>query len=122
MMRGHIVWAAAVLGLCFIQGGGLMAAGIWMAMDRAAGRLEATLQAHARSTEQAGAAAGVPVREAVLELTAATEKHAGAIERSGKLISLPVVKIQSPIAVEQPVRIMGPRDDGALPVNARVGN
>ena len=55
-------------------------------------------------------------------MTAATEKHAAAIEPSGKLISLPVIKIQSPVAVEQPIRIMCPRDDGALPVNARVGN
>ena len=121
-MRGHIVWAAAVLGLCFVAGGGLMAAGVWLALDRTMDRFETAVGRHAESTERGGAVAGASVREGVLELTAATEKHAEAIERSGKLISLPVIKIQSPVAVEQPIRIMGPREDGALPVNARVGN
>ena len=119
--RGHLVWAAAILGVSLIAASGLFVWGMWAALDHAAARLQTGMRDHSTSVERAGAEAGAPIREAVLNLTAATEKHANSIERAGVTIAQPTITMHSPIAVEQPVRIAGPREDGALPVNAKVG-
>ena len=117
----HLVRAATILGLCLVAASGLFVWGQWFSLDCAAARLQTGLREHARSTERAGAEAGVPVRDAVLALTRATEKHAGSIERAGATIAQPTVRMESPIAVQQPVRIAGPMEDGTLPVAATIG-
>ena len=119
--RGHLVWAAAILAVGMVAASGVFVWGMWAALDHAAARLQAGMRDHAQSVERGGAKAGVPVSEAVLAMTEATVKHAASIERAGVTIAQPTITMQNPIAVEQPVRIAGPREDGSLPVNAKVG-
>lgn len=49
---------------------------------------------------------------------------AGSIDKHAQVMSglqRPVIKIESPLDIHQPVRIEGPREDGSLPVNATIG-
>ena len=149
-MKGNIVVAAAVLGLGLIVAGGVLVLGAKWVADDAVRRIESAAQTHAQSVERAGAAAGLPIRDAMSGLTITVDKHAasveragaaagepirtglagltevvtrhaGAVEKAGDSISRPVVNIKDPINVGQPIMIQGRNEDGSLPVNARIG-
>lgn len=120
-MRGNIIWASAVLGLCLVLAGGVMVGGFWLALDNASRRFESAVRDHAKSVERGGAEAGLPIRNALRDMTVSLDRHAGSVERAGEIMSTPRIEMTGPVAVEQPVRIVGPREDGSLPVNATIG-
>ena len=119
-MKGNIVLAAAVFAAGINIASIILVLGVQSALNDAMLRLDASVKTHAKSVEQAGAAAGVPIGKALVRLTNAVGKHAGAIEHAGENISRPQVTIKGPVDIAQPVRIEGPRKDGSLPVNARL--
>lgn len=129
-MKGNIVLAAAVF-----------ASGIVIASIILVFGIQSTLN---NAVEKAGAMAGVPIREAIVSLTASVGKHAAAVEQAGKTISHLQLTVKNPVDVAQPIRIegsrqdgslsvkglvnvaqpiriQGPREDGSLPVRARIG-
>ena len=149
-MKGNVVVAAAVFAVGLIVAGGVLVLGAKWVTDDAVGRVEAAARLHAQSVERAGAAAGVPIRDAMTNLTVAVDKHAGSvekggaaagepirdglaglgkivtqhagsIEKAGDSISRPVVNIKDPINVGQPIMIQGRNEDGSLPVKATIG-
>ena len=119
-MKGNIVLAAAVFAAGVVIASIILVFGVQSALNDAMLHLDASVRSHAKSVEQAGAAAGVPIREAVVGLTDAVGKHASSVERAGETISRLHLTIKGPVDIAQPVRIEGPREDGSLPVNARI--
>ncbi len=108
-MKGNIVLAAAVFAAGIIVASVILVLGIQSAMNEAMLRLDTSVRTHAKSVEQAGAAAGGPIRAA-----------AESVEQAGKTISRLQITIKGPLDIAQPIRIEGPRQDGSLPVNARL--
>ena len=108
-MKGNIVLAAAVFAAGIIVASTILVLGIQSALNDAMLHLDASVRTHAKSVEQAGAAAGVPIRAA-----------AESVEQAGKTISRLQITIKGPLNIAQPIRIEGPRQDGSLPVNARL--
>ena len=80
-----------ILGVCLVLSGAIMALGFWLAFDRAMGRFERAVEAHA-----------VSVREA------------------GRTISNPQIRVVEPMPIKEPVKIRGIKDDGTLPIEAKV--
>ncbi|MDQ3440808.1 MAG: hypothetical protein M3478_10715 [Planctomycetota bacterium] len=80
-----------ILGVCLIFSGAIMALGFWLAFDRAMGRFERAVDAHA-----------VSVRE------------------SGRTIASPQIRVVEPMPIKEPVKIRGIKDDGAMPIEAKV--
>ena len=119
-MKGNIVLAAAVFAAGIILASIILVLGIQSALNDAMPHLDASVRTHAKSVEQAGAAAGVPIRAALVGLTNAVGKHAESVEQAGKTISRPQITIKDPVDIAQPIRISGPRPDSSLPVNARL--
>lgn len=119
-MKGNIVLAAAVFAAGVIIASIILVLGIQSALNDAMLHLDASVLTHAKSVEQAGAAAGVPIREAVVGLTNTVGKHAESVEQAGETISRLQLTIRGPVNIAQPIRIEGPRKDGSLPVNARI--
>ncbi len=119
-MKGNIVLAAAVFAAGVIIASIILVFGVQSALNDAMHHLDASIRTHAKAVEQAGAGAGVPIREAVVGLTNAVGKHAGAVERAGENISRLQLTVKGPVDVAQPIRIKGPGSDGSLPVNARI--
>jgi hypothetical protein len=81
---------------------------------------DASVRAHAKSVEKAGAMAGVPIREAIVSLSATVDQHAEAVKQAGKTISHLQLTVKNPVDVAQPIRIEGSRQDGSLPVKGVV--
>lgn len=108
-MKGNIVLAAAVFAAGIILASIILVLGIQSALNDAMLHLDASVRTHAKSVEQAGAAVGVPIRAA-----------AESVEQVGKTISRLQITIKGPLDIAQPIRIKGPRQDGSLPVNARL--
>ena len=108
-MKGNIVLAAAVFAAGIILASIILVLGIQSALNDAMLHLDASVRTHAKSVEQAGAAVGVPIRVA-----------AESVEQIGKTISRLQITIKGPLDIAQPIRIKGPRQDGSLPVNARL--
>lgn len=119
-MKGNIVLAATVFAVGIIIASIILISGVKSALNDAMLRLDTSVRTHANSVEQAGAQAGVPVQKAVVGLSDAVGKHAGAVERAGKTISRLQITVNGPVDVAQPVRIKGLREDGSLPVNVRL--
>ena len=119
-MKGNIVLAAAVFAAGIIIASIILIFGIKSALNDTLLHLDTSIRTHAQSVEQAGAAAGVPIQKAVVGLTNAVAKHAGAVERAGKTISRLHVTVNGPLELAQPVRIKGIREDGSVSVNARL--
>ncbi len=86
-MKGNIVLAATVFAAGIVIASIILVFGIHSALNDAVLKLDASVRTHAKSVEQAGAAAGVPIKEAIVDLTNAVGKHAGAVEQAGKTIS-----------------------------------
>lgn len=140
-MRGNVVTAAAVFGAALLLSSLLLVLGIRWVVDGAVARLDPTIQAHGRSVERAGEAAGGPIRGGLndmgRQLAEAVDRHGAAlgpaIEHAGDKISQPKVpenyniRLQGPVTVQgsvglpQPLTVRGQADDGALPVNAKIG-
>jgi len=119
-MKGNIVLAAAVFAAGMVIASIILVSGIQSALNDAMPRLDASVRTHAKSIEQAGAAVGIPILEARDTLNAAVDKHANSIEQAGETISHLQVLMKGPMELAQPVRVEGPRKDGALPVTARL--
>ena len=119
-MKGNIVLAAAVFAAGIIIASIILVLGIQSALNDAMLHLDASVRTHAKSVEQAGAAAGVPIRAAVVGLTNTVGKHAESVEQAGETISRLQITIKGPVDIAQPIRIEGPGQDGSLPVNARL--
>ena len=119
-MKGNIVLAAAVFAAGIIIASIILVLGIQSALNDAMLHLDASVRTHAKSVEQAGAAAGVPIRAAVVGLTNTVGKHAESVEQAGETISRLQITIKGPVDIGQPIRIEGPGKDGSLPVNARL--
>jgi hypothetical protein len=140
-MRGNVVTAAAVFGAALVVSSLLLVLGLRWVVGGAADRLDAAVQAHGRSVERAGDAAGAPIRGGLndmgKQMADAFDRHGQAlgpaIEHAGDKISHPQlpdnynVRLQGPVTVQgsvglpQPLTVRGPADDGALPVNAKIG-
>lgn len=95
---------AAVLGVCLILAGTIMALGFWLAFDRAMGRFERAVEGHAASVRDAAGAIGPPVAQSVAA--------------AGERIARPEIRVIDPLPIKEPVKIRGIQDDGALPVDA----
>lgn len=119
-MKGNIVLAAAVFAAGIIIASIILVLGIQSALNDAMLHLDASVRSHAKSVEQAGAAAGAPIREAVVGLTKAVGKHAESVEQAGETISRLQLTIKEPVDIAQPIRIEGPLQDGSLPVKGSV--
>lgn len=119
-MKGNIVLAAAVFAAGIVIASIIFVSGVQSALNDAMPRLDASVRTHAKSVEQAGAAVGVPILKARDSLNAAVDKHANSIEQAGETISQLQVLMKGPVELAQPVRVEGPRKDGALPVTARL--
>ena len=89
-MKGNIVVAAAVFAVGLIVAGGVLVLGAKWVADDAVGRVEAAARLHAQSVERAGAAAGVPIRDAMSGLTVAVDRHAGSVEKGGAAAGEPI--------------------------------
>ena len=120
-MRGNVVVAAVVFAVGLLLASGLIVWGVGTALDRGMSRFERAVQSHGRSVEAGGERAGVPIHQALKDVSGAMERHAGSVQQAGEKISQPQVRMQDPIAVRQPIIIRGPTDDGALPVKAELG-
>ncbi len=105
-MKGNIVLAAAVFASGIVIASIILVFGIQSALNNA--------------IEKAGAMADVRIREAIVSLTASVGKHAAAVEHAGKTISHLQLTVKNPVAVAQPIRIEGSRQDGSLPVKGLV--
>lgn len=113
MNRPTLIPPAAVVVAALLFAAGLIGAALIIrdGLKLASQSLAASIDKHAdvmsRSLPDAGEAAGKPISEAV--------------DQMSKRLQRPVLKIESPLDLKQPVRIEGPREDGSLPVNATVG-
>ncbi len=96
-----------ILGVCLVVAGTIMALGFWLAFDRAMGRFERAVNAHAVSVRDAGQAVGPTVAQAVAA--------------AGERIARPEIRVVEPMPIKEPVKIRGIKDDGALPVDATIG-
>jgi hypothetical protein len=132
-MRGNVVVAAVVFGIGMIVASLIFVLGLRVIVDSAVQRLDASVQAHGERTERAGVAAGGSIHDSIAGLSGTMDKHAGAVLRAGDVIAHPLVAMKGPVDVVQPIRIegssaavttpikvQGSREDGALPVNARI--
>ncbi len=95
-----------VLGVCLVLAGTIMAVGFWLAFDRAMDRFERSVEAHGVSVRDAGSGIGLPVALGV----------AAGSERIGR----PQIRVVDPLPIQEPVKIRGIQDDGALPVEAKI--
>ena len=126
-MKGNVVTAAAVFGAAMLLSCTLLVFGFRWVANGAAAPLDESIQAHGRAVERAGGQAGAPIDAGLKDLATAFDRHGQAVEHAGDKISHPQIpvdyriKIQDPLAVQQPLTIRGTSTDGALPVNAKLG-
>jgi hypothetical protein len=126
-MRGNVVIAAIIFAAGLVVAAMVVVFGVHWVVDGAAGRLEAAAAGHAKSVERAGELAGAPINRGLDSLSGAIGTHGKSVETAGERISRPTIpadytiRLQGPVAVQQPMIIRGPAEDGALPVNAKIG-
>src|SRR5688500_262838 len=120
-MKGNIVIASSVLALGLVVASIVLVLGIISVADNSLTRIEAAAQTNTKNVELAGAAAGLQMSEARNQLTSSVDKHSAAVTQAGNTIAKRNVQIKGPVEIGQPVRILGPAADGALPVNATIG-
>src|SRR5687768_4654337 len=121
-MRGNIVLAAVVLGLCAIVACGVLVLGGRWALVGAADRLSVAVDRHAELTRSAGDRAGEPIGAALERLSGQVAAHGEAIERAGTSIATPKVTMLGPVPIvdQEPLRVRGTREDGSLPVGVKL--
>jgi hypothetical protein len=120
-MRGNVVVAAVVFAGGLLLSSLLVVWGVGEALDRGMARFERAVHGHGRSVEQGGERAGAPIQQALKDVSAAMGRHGESVQQAGDKIAHPQIRMQDPIAVQQPVIIRGPTNDGALPVKAELG-
>lgn len=116
-MKGNVTHAALIFGLLLLASAVTLVVGMRWAFVSGAERLNVGIREHSGAINASGQHIGPPVARALGELCDRVTGHATAVEALRK----PLITIESPVAVRQPVIIQGPRDDGALPVNASLG-
>jgi hypothetical protein len=82
---------AVILGISLVLAGALMALGFWLAFDRAMDRFERSVEA-----------------------------HAAAVRDAGGTISQPQIRVVDPLPIKEPVKIRGVKDDGTVPIEAKL--
>lgn len=146
----NLVPAAVVLAVGFVAASLVLAAGVWLALDRAMARFESAVGDHAAALREAGNQVGAPVGQSVRDLAVAVQDHSESVTQAGQQIGPPVqqsigglstavlqhskavtdagqtiarpeVRMVDPVEVKEPVTIQGPREDGSLPVDAGLG-
>jgi hypothetical protein len=108
--KANLVLAASLFGISLIVTAVILHHGLTSAADRLAGAVDA----HALSVTSASANIGPPVAKSLTHVCEEINRHAD-------ILSKPRLTFANPVAVEQPVMIRGPREDGALPVDAGIG-
>ena len=95
-----------ILGVSLVLAGTIMALGFWLAFDRAMDRFERTVTDHAAAVRDSGHTIGPPVAQAVVA--------------AGERIARPEIRVVDPLPIKEPVKIRGIKDDGALPIEAKI--
>ena len=95
-----------ILGVCLVLAGSIMALGFWLAFDRAMDRFERSVTNHAAAVRDSGRAIGPPVAQAVAA--------------AGERIARPEIRVVEPMPIQEPVKIRGSKDDGALQIEAKI--
>ena len=98
-MRRSLVRAAVVFGVAMVVTSAVLIAGAAWVADRLMTRFEAAVHEHGVAVRQSG--------ERISNLRPPTAYS---------------IHLRGPVSIAEPVTIRGPRDDGALPVNATVGD
>ena len=108
-MRGNIVAAAAVFGGAVVLASVILVVGIFIALNRATGRVTDAVQVHGQMVRDAGTRAGEPISAALTRLDQTVARHADAVAAAGQNISRPIVRMQDPVPIidQQPLRIQG---------------
>jgi hypothetical protein len=125
-MRGNVVVAAAVFAAGVVIAALVIVLGLRSVVNGATDRLDAAVKAHGRSVERGGEQAGAPIRSGLDDLAAAMNRHGKSVQDAGERIAHPqlpadyTIRLQGPVAVQQPLTVRGPAEDGALPINARI--
>jgi hypothetical protein len=122
-MRGSIVAAAAVFGIAFVFGCGLLVLGARWAIAGPFDRLTAAVERHGELTSAAGERAGKPIALGLERLGERVDRHAGAITEAGRTIASPRVTMLGPVSItdQEPLRIQGIQGkDGAVPVKVEL--
>jgi len=139
-MRGNVVVAAIVFGVALVLSSVILVFGIRTAANRAMLRFEAAVTEHGKAVERGGERAGEPIKSglagippalsgippALAGIPPAFDRHGQSLEKSGERIAHPQIptnlsiRMEGTVPVPQPLRVEGPADDGALPVNARL--
>jgi hypothetical protein len=96
----------AILGACLVLAGSIMALGFWLAFDRAMDRFERSVSNHAAAVRDSGHVIGPPVAQAVAA--------------AGERIARPEIRVVDPMPIQEPVKIRGIKDDGTLPIEAKI--
>lgn len=113
LMKGNVVLASAIFASGIIIASIILVLGVKSALNDAMLHLDATVRTHAKSVEQAGSAVGAPIRSAAVGLTKT-------IEQADENVYSLQMTIKDPLKIAQPIQVKGPRQDGSLPVNARL--
>jgi hypothetical protein len=103
----HLILAALLFGVSLIATALILHHGLTTAADHLSLSINHHAETMSTALPRAGDAAGVPIAKSV--------------DVMAERLSRPVIKFASPVPIEQPVTIQGPRGDGSLPVNATVG-
>ena len=114
-MKANLTHPSTLLGICLIVASLILVFGLRWAMVSAAQTLNTGISHHADAIQAAGFNTGSPVAKSLDHLSETVQEHA-------RLLRTPVLRIESPIDVRQPVTIQGPREDGALPIRGLIGN
>ena len=122
-MRGNIVAAAAVFGIAFMFGCGLLVLGVRWAIAGPFDQLSAAVERHGDLTRSAGEKAGQPIALGLERLAERVDHHAGAITEAGRTIASPRVTMLGPVSItdQEPLRVQGIQGkDGSLPVRVEL--
>jgi hypothetical protein len=122
-MRGNIVVAAAVFGIAFVIGCGVLVLGARWALAGPFDRLTAAVERHGDLTSAAGERAGKPIEAGLSQLAERVDRHAASITEAGRTIASPRVTMLGPVSIidQEPIRIQGVQGkDGSLPIDVKL--
>jgi hypothetical protein len=122
-MHGNIVAAAAVCGIAFVLGCGVLVLGARWALAGPFDRLTAAVERHGDLTSAAGERAGKPIEAGLSHLAERVDRHAAAITDAGRTIASPRVTMLGPVSItdQEPIRVQGVHGkDGSLPVDVKL--
>jgi hypothetical protein len=105
---------ATILGVSMFLTALTLVCGLKWAFASAADRVASAINTHAAAVRDAGYNVGPPISRSIGELNEHVDRHAAVLRE-------PRLTFVNPVAVQQPVTIQGPHQDGALPVHALIG-